>query len=112
MDILIDLILEMLFEGLFAGASSKRVPGPLRVIFIIILLLIYAAFIGIFVLMGVSLIDEGSKGGGVAMIVFGLAVAALLLWMVFRERRKKLEKMQRESKTAICREDIIRNNAG
>ena len=90
------LHIELLFEGLFAGASSKRVPKPLRIIFIIILLIIYAAFIGIFVLIGVSLISEGNKGGGVAMIVFGLAVAALLLWMVFRERRKKLERMQAE----------------
>jgi len=28
--------------------------------------------------------------------IFGLAVAVLLLWMVFRERRKKLERMQAE----------------
>ncbi|MBQ9870119.1 MAG: hypothetical protein IJM32_10725 [Ruminococcus sp.] len=101
MDILIEFILELLFEGLFAGASSKRVPGPLRVIFIIILLLIYAAFIGIFVLIGSALISKGNIGGGVAIIACGLAVAVLLLWMVFRERRKKLERMHAEQSSNI-----------
>ena len=62
----------------------------------IILILIYAALIGLFIAMGVGLINEGDTGGGVVIILFGLVIAALLLWMVFRERRKKLERMLNE----------------
>lgn len=96
MDILIEFILDLLFEGLFEGASNKRVPKPLRIIFIVILVLIYAAIIGAFVIIGVSIINKGNTGGGVVIIVCGLVLAALIVWGVFRERRKRLEKKQRE----------------
>lgn len=95
MDILIEFILNLLFEGAFMGATDRRVPKPIRIIFLVFLALIYGVIIAAVEIIGLQLISEGKTAGGILVLLCALAVAALVVWGVISERRKQLEKIRK-----------------
>lgn len=81
MDIILEFLLEIILEGTFELGTSKKVCLPIRILLLLICLLIYGTVIGVIVLVGVGLWQEGSRP--LSLMVFGLA-AALALLVVYK----------------------------
>lgn len=90
MDSLIEFVLEIILEGTIAGAESKKVPLPIRILLFTFLIAIYGALVGIFVLLSV-------KTGSVWMWILTFLVFALILGVtVYRIRKYRRENKNKD----------------
>ena len=72
---IIEELIGLVVEGMVEGSKSNRVPKPLRLVLGIILLLMYAALIGICLIAAITAFRDGSVG-------FGIFMAALILFFI------------------------------
>lgn len=74
---IMEFIVNLILEGTLEAGTSKKVPMPLRILLLIIFFAIYAALIGIIIMIGVNGIKDGKIFGAIVMF----AVAALIAVM-------------------------------
>lgn len=74
---IMEFIVNLILEGTLEAGTSKKVPMPLRILLLIIFFAIYAALIGIIIMLGVNGIKDGKIFGAIVMF----AVAALIAVM-------------------------------
>ncbi len=74
---IMEFIVNLILEGTLEAGTSKKVPMPIRILLLIIFFAIYAALIGIIVMLGVNGIKDGKIFGAIVMF----AVAALIAVM-------------------------------
>ena len=80
-----DGLLEIIFDGVFEAAGSKRVPLPVRIFLTGILALFYLGLIGFIVWVGIY---SKSK---ILMAVSAVVVigSAVLVWCLVRRRKQR-----------------------
>lgn len=76
MEILFEILLDLLSEGVTEASLSKKVPKPVRYIAIVLVVLFFAAVLGLILFMGAVLLKEKPAAGWVVLL-FGLTMAAL-----------------------------------
>ena len=69
MDLILEIIFELLFEGAAHVAGSKKVPKWIRYPLAIIILLFIAAIIGLILWIGISSLKENIFGGIIAILI-------------------------------------------
>ena len=74
MDIILDIIFELLFEGAVEASRHPKVPKPVRIILIILLASFYLLLIGIFVHIAVR--DRSIAAAVIAVFILVITVLA------------------------------------
>jgi len=81
-----ELLLELIGKGIYNASRSSRVPKPLRIFLIILILLFFTAFIGIFFLIGFLLFKNDNTISGIILCLFG----CLMLFLCIKKFRKHM----------------------
>ena len=81
-----ELLLELIGKGIYDASRSSRVPKPLRIFLIILILLFFTAFIGIFFLISFLLFKNDNTIGGIVLCLFG----CLMLFLCIKKFRKHM----------------------
>ena len=92
MELIFEFIVELLFEGIGEASQNKKISKFIRYPLIALIILLYTAFILLFVFMGVSILKENMIGG---IIIIGFAILFLILSI------KKFKETYIEKKKAI-----------
>ena len=83
MELLIELIMELAFEGTMELSTSRKVPDWIRYPLIVLIGLFFAAFIGLMLLIGLLFLQEAWYVG----ILF-LAMGIFFAYMTIRKFRR------------------------
>lgn len=95
MDVLFEFIFEIIFEGTFELAKSRRVPLPLRILAAVIIIALYGGVIFLIVWTGSGCFHSTEMNGGktLGVLLFiaaaGLTVAVVWQFMKVLRRRDK-----------------------
>jgi NADH:ubiquinone oxidoreductase subunit 3 (subunit A) len=87
MDFLIELLFDLVFEGMFEASNSSKIPKPLRIVLGIILLIFVLLIIGVIALTGILVLKENIGG-----IIFILLAIFLLIKLIYEFRKKYNDK--------------------
>lgn len=90
MDLIIEFILEILFEGAFEAGTSSKLPKWIRYPLLTIIILFYALLIIGFLIIGIKTLPEKPLGGIIILII-----DFLLLIMTIFAFRKKLKEIKK-----------------
>ena len=74
MELLIEFILELAFEGTLELSTSRKIPNWIRYPLIVLIGLFFAAFIGLILLIGLLLLQD-MWYFGIVLLAFGLIFA-------------------------------------
>lgn len=91
MEILFEFIITLIFEGIYEGARSEKIPTPIRIIFSVIIVLLFLAVLGIFALIGFVLVKNKAPSN----ICFGILLFLLdvvFVVAVIRKGKRYLKK--------------------
>lgn len=80
-ELLVELFGEIFLEGFFEGIFSKKVPLPLRILFAIVLLIIYGG-------LTIGLIYLGIKRENYLLLLIGIFILFLSVGAVIHKVRK------------------------
>lgn len=85
MEIIIEIILEIIVEGVFVTATYKRVPLPLRILAGILSVGFFGGVIFLLIFTGLISWNSPDLGNGkyVAILMF-IGAAALFIWLIYR----------------------------
>lgn len=72
LDTLVEILLEIIIEGLLEAAESKKVPMPVRILLAAGVVLIFGAVVGI-------LVWNGIARGSLLLIICGVLFLALII---------------------------------
>lgn len=89
MDLLVEIVLELIAEGLSETSKSAKVPRPIRYVAIGLIVLFSCAVIGLIFLVGYMLLQETPLGGA-AFLLLGMSLAVM---GVYKFRKTYLEKV-------------------
>lgn len=78
MDFLIELVFELLFEGISEAAQSKRLPFAIRIIASALIILCFFAVAAIIALAGVIALKENTLIGSFLFILDAVIVIAII----------------------------------
>ena len=86
LDDIIEVVLELILDGMVETASSKKVPMPIRIALAAILGLLVLALFGLLLWVGIS-------SGSVLLIVLSVVLlAACIAWVCFKVKKHKIKK--------------------
>ncbi|MBE5779819.1 MAG: hypothetical protein E7331_10890 [Clostridiales bacterium] len=97
MDLLFEIILELLSEGVSEASRSSKVPKPLRYACIVLIILFFSATIGLILFCGISLLKENTLGG-----IFFIALGLVMMVMSICKFRKVYLSRQSERANLPC----------
>ena len=86
---IIEELVGLVLEGMIEGSTNSRVPKPVRWVLRVIVFAVYAALIGICVLVAVQSFSDGNIAMGIvmlALIVFFIAATAVKVIKVLKRR--------------------------
>lgn len=87
MEFLIELIMELVLEGASETAKCSKVPKPLRIAAAVLVMLFFAAVLGVIALTGV-LAFKSNVLLSVAVFALDVLLAVLLVRKIIKEVRK------------------------
>ena len=91
MEIIIEFILELLFETGIEASKSTKIPKFVRYPLIILICLIFLSIIFLIIYIGLSIIKDNIIGG-IIVIIFGLAFLILSIYKFRTTYIKKTNK--------------------
>ena len=86
MDLLIEAVIDLVFEGTIGLSKSKKVPMPIRIICGVLIVTVFAAVIFLIGFVGVSFLKE-KPWGGIAILLFDVLLAGLFVFRIVRAVR-------------------------
>lgn len=89
---IMEFIISLILEGSLEAGISKKVPMPLRILLLIIFFAIYAALIGIIIMLGVNGIKEGKIFGAIVMFAIAALVAVMSVAAFIKTYKSKRRK--------------------
>lgn len=99
MELLIEFLFDIVFEGCILIGSEKKVPMPIRILCLVIVWTLFFGLGGLFVYMGYDALLQNDTvaavlllGVGVAIIIGGIFIAVKMF------RKKKENKLEKEKK--------------
>lgn len=96
MDLLVEIVMDLIAEGLSETSKSAKVPRPIRYIAIGLIVLFSCAVIGLVFLVGYMLLQE-TPLGGTAFLLLGMFLAVM---GVYKFRKTYLEKVCQAEESA------------
>lgn len=88
MELFIELLLELLFEGASELSNNKKVPKWLRYTILSVLLLILSAIVMGLIVISVMLILNGELWAGLIIIAVGILLFGLLIYKVMQVHKE------------------------
>ena len=86
LDDIIEVVLELILDGMVEAANSKKAPMPIRIVLAAILGLLVLALFGLLLWVGIS-------SGSVLLIVLSVVLlAACIAWVCFKVKKYKIKK--------------------
>ncbi len=89
LEAIIEELVGLVLEGMIEGSVNSRVPKPVRWVLGVIVFAVYAALIGVCVLVAVQSFSDGNIAMGIvmlALIVFFIAATAVKVIKVLKRR--------------------------
>lgn len=74
MEIIIELLVELLFEGTFEISKNKKVPKFIRYPLILLIILLFIGVISLIFFTGILIYKETSKICGILLMLIGVAL--------------------------------------
>ena len=86
LDDIVEVVLELILDGMVEAANSKKAPMPIRIALAAILGLLVLALFGLLLWVGIS-------SGSVLLIVLAVVLlAACIAWVCFKVKKHKIKK--------------------
>ena len=86
LDDIVEVVLELILDGMVEAANSKKAPMPIRIALAAILGLLVLALFGLLLWVGIS-------SGSVLLIVLSVVLlAACIAWVCFKVKKYKIKK--------------------
>ena len=86
LDDIIEVVLELILDGMVEAAGSKKVPMPMRIALAAVLGLLALALFGLLFWVGIGI-------GSVLLIVLDVVLlAACVAWVCFKVKKYKIKK--------------------
>lgn len=95
MELLFEILLDLISEGVSEASQSKKVPKPVRYIAIGLVVLFFVAVLGLILFMGIALLEEKPVAGWVVLL-FGLTMGAL---SIAKFKKVYLARQSKEAET-------------
>ena len=76
MELLFEIPLDLISEGVAETSQSKKVPKPIRYTAIALVVLFFVAVLGLILFMGIALLDENPLFGG-ALLILGVFLSVM-----------------------------------
>lgn len=89
---IMEFIVSLILEGTLEAGTSKKVPIPLRILLLIIFFAIYAALIGIIIMLGINGIKDGKIFGAIVMFAMAALIAAMSVAAFIKTYKSKCRK--------------------
>ena len=86
LDDIIEVVLELILDGMVETASSKKVPMPIRIALAAILGLLVLALFGLLLWVGIS------SGSALLIVLAVVLLAACIAWVFFKVKKHKNKK--------------------
>ncbi len=86
MDLVIEIIAELLFDGIFAVSKGKY-PLWLKIPAVLILSLVYISLIGFIGFIGISSISKGHFIGGTVILIIDILIIVFVLKNLFKIKK-------------------------
>jgi len=86
LDDIIEVVLELILDGMVETASSKKVPMPIRIALATILGLLVLALFGLLLWVGIS------SGSALLIVLAVVLLAACIAWVFFKVKKHKIKK--------------------
>ena len=87
LDDIIEVVLELILDGMVETASSKKVPMPIRIALATILGLLVLALFGLLLWVGIS------SGSVLVIALDAVLLGACILWICFKVKKHKIKKV-------------------
>ncbi len=89
MELLFEIIFEIIFDGVFevASSDSRRVPVPLRIICVLIVVAVFGGILALMITCGISLWKDGEFLLSALMYVLTTGIAGVLVWAFVKASR-------------------------
>ena len=84
-----ETLMEFLLESAIEGSKSSKVPKPVRIILKVIVIAVYAALIGLFLLIAFVAFRDGDTGMGIFMLVLTILFTVVFIVKVLRVKKRK-----------------------
>lgn len=89
MDFLFELIFEIIIEGSLELGTDRKIPMPLRILALLLFLLIYVAFIGIFAFIAVGCWKRGDVAASIVLFILDAIFVLLVVRMIRKKYKEK-----------------------
>ena len=86
LDDIIEVVLELILDGMVETASSKKVPMPIRIALAAILGLLVLTLFGLLLWVGIS------SGSALLIVLAVVLLAACIAWVFFKVKKHKNKK--------------------
>lgn len=87
MEFILELLFEIIIEGSLELGTHRKVPMPLRILALLVVVLVYGLLIGVLFLIGYDAAKEGNTGVAGMMYVIDALIFVLVIYAV----RKKFK---------------------
>lgn len=94
MEFILELIFDIIVEGSIELGSEKKVPMPLRILALLVVLILYIGFAGVLFFVGFDAMESGEMGAAIlfyAVSIFILIGGGFLVRKMFRARDEEEE---------------------
>jgi hypothetical protein len=89
---IMEFIVSLILEGTLEAGTSKKVPIPLKILLLIIFFAIYAALIGIIIMLGINGIKDGKIFGAIVMFAMAALIAVMSVAAFIKTYKSKCRK--------------------
>lgn len=91
MELLFEIIFEIIFEGAFetATSESRRVPLPLRILCMLIVVAVFGGILALMIFCGAVLWRDGEFLLSALMFVLTAGIAGVLIWRFVKTSRSR-----------------------
>lgn len=89
---IMEFIVSLILEGTLEAGTSKKVPMPLKILLLIVFFAIYAALIGIIIMLGINGIKDGKIFGAIVMFAMAALIAVMSVAAFIKTYKSKCRK--------------------
>ncbi len=94
MNFIVELILELLFDGIIEIGTTHKLPLLRRIFFILFVVVIYGALIGVVAMIGMNAWQSGDLPSAIMLFVVDIAILLLAVYLIRKMYLKNSEKKE------------------
>lgn len=89
MDLLFELLFEIIIEGSLEIGTSRKIPLPLRILALLVIVTIFGGIAILLFLCGYNALQERKTAAGILFLVVGLGIVIGSVYMVIKKVRMR-----------------------